>query len=89
MRGFWRADRRRRWGILLLTSLALAAAGATTPARRALTDADHFFGYYRALDRATVRPNFWNRVALSLAWTSAERHDSCIAPTSSSARPSW
>jgi len=74
---------RTYWGILLLCGALTAGLGTTAPTRRALTTANHFLTYYRALDRTSVRPNFWNRVALSLALARTERLDSCRgAPTS-------
>ena len=88
MSGFWRAVGGKRWGGLVLSCSLLAGAGATPVGQRALADANHFLGYYRALDRASIRPSFWNRIALSLAWTSAERRDSCHSSTASSGRPS-
>ncbi len=71
------------WGVFLLCGALTAGAGTTAPARRALTTTGHFLTYYRALDRTSVRPNFWNRVALSLALAKAERPDSCQAIPSS------
>ena len=55
MSGFWRVVGGKRWGGLVLSCSLLAGAGATPVGQRALADANHFLGYYRALDRASSR----------------------------------
>ena len=76
MSGSNKAGGRTYGGVFLLCAALAAGAGTTAPARCALTKTGHFLTYYRALEKTSVRPNFWNRVALSLALAKAERPDS-------------
>jgi len=63
---------RKQLGILLLALVSLAGAGRTAPARHFLSSANQFVSYYRALEQASVRTSFWDRVVLSLVLASGE-----------------
>lgn len=72
MSGSGTASRGKRIAALLLVVVSLAWAGRTGPARHFLASANDFVRYYRALEETSLRPGFWDRVALSLVLASAE-----------------
>ena len=78
------ARRSKRIATFLLVLVSLAWAGRTGPARHFLASANDFVRYYHALEETSLRPGFWDRVALSLVLASAERPKTPCAKLTSS-----